>query len=127
MLWSWLHQWFSVSLWIAVIEFGGGLIIAGYCVAAVIQLLLGRDLRAARLLVSEGVLWGLSFKTAGTLLKLTFIHTWQQIFFFAIILSLRTLVKYIFTWERERTLQARRPHPPARFPAQLERGRTIGY
>ncbi|HEY4036334.1 MAG TPA: DUF1622 domain-containing protein [Ktedonobacteraceae bacterium] len=49
-----------------------------------------------------GVVTGLSFKLAGTLLKTIQLHTWQQILMFVAIFTLRTVLKRVFTWERER-------------------------
>jgi len=92
---------------IAIIEFLGALLIVGYALAALVALVTRRALVQARLLVAEGVLWGLNFKLAGSLLKTIAIHTWQQIVFFAIIFALRTLVKRVFTWEQTRLLAER--------------------
>lgn len=92
----------DINLWILVIESIGSVIIIGYVIAALITLLRTRDIVHVRLLVASGALWGLSFKVAATLLKTIIIHTWEQIAFFAIILALRTLIKWVFTWEQAR-------------------------
>lgn len=90
------------STWIALIEFGGALLIVGYTIAACWVLLRNHSIMAARLLVADGALWGLNFKVAGSLLKTITLHTWEQLAFFAIIFALRTLLKWVFTWERAR-------------------------
>ena len=84
---------------IALIEFAGALLIVGYCIAGLVELARSRDPAAARLLVIEGSLWGLSLKTAASLLKTIEIHSWEQIAAFTAILALRTLVKRVMTWE----------------------------
>lgn len=106
-----ISAWLAFATWIPMIEFGGALLIVGYCAAALLTLARSRSLesvRRARLLVAEGAIWGLSFKLAGTLLKTILLHTWQQIALFAVILALRTLLKRIFLWETrklDRTLR----------------------
>jgi uncharacterized membrane protein len=95
----------SIPTWAALIEFGGALIIVGYVAAALLALLRRRGIEYARLLVSDGVLWGLSFKVAASLLKTIELHSWQQIATFAVIFALRTVVKRAFTWERSRLVR----------------------
>ncbi len=84
---------------IAPIEFAGALLIVGHCIAGLVELARSRDLAAARLLVIQGSLWGLSLKTAASLLKTIEIHGWEQIAAFAAIFALRTLVKRVMVWE----------------------------
>ena len=91
---------FDFVLLAAVIEFVGALLISGYLLAALMALLRRRDVRQARLLVTDGVIYGLSFKVAGSLLKTIELHTWQQILMFAALLVLRTGLKQVFVWER---------------------------
>ena len=91
---------FDFALWAAIIEFIGGLFIIGYLLAALILLLQRRDIRRARLLITDGIIYALSFKVAGTLLKAIELRTWQQIWMFVAILALRTVLKQVFTWER---------------------------
>jgi uncharacterized membrane protein len=91
---------FDFVLWAAIIEFIGALFIIGYLLAALILLLQRRDIRRARLLVADGIIYALSFKVAGSLLKTISLHTWQQIWMFAAILALRTVLKQVFMWER---------------------------
>ncbi len=85
-----------------MIEFVGALLIVGHCAVALAGLARSRDPAKARLLVIEGSLWGLSLKTAASLLKTLELHNWTQIGAFAAILALRTLVKRTMTWERAR-------------------------
>ena len=102
---------------IALIEFAGALLIVGYCIAGLVELARSRDPAAARLLVIEGSLWGLSLKTAASLLKTIEIHSWEQIAAFTAILALRTLVKRVMTWEaahlRDLTETRGRPRVPS--------------
>lgn len=94
------------TLWAESIEFIGALLIVGYIVAAIISLLRNGSIVQARLIVADGVITGLSFKLAGTLLKTIELHTWQQILMFVAIFVLRTVLKRLFTWERARLQRA---------------------
>lgn len=87
------------AVWIAPIEFAGALLIAGYCIAGLVELARSRNLVAVRLLVIQGSLWGLSLKTAASLLKTIEIRSWEQIAAFTAVLALRTLIKRVMTWE----------------------------
>jgi uncharacterized membrane protein len=93
---------FDVTLWAALIEFVGALVIIGYLLAALLTLLYSSDIQLARLQAATGVVTGLSFKLAGTLLKTIQLHTWQQISMFIAIFTLRAVLKRVFTWEQER-------------------------
>ncbi len=108
------------AAWIAAIEFVGALLIVGYCVGGVIELVRTRDPATVRLLVIQGSLWGLSLKTAAALLKTIELRNWQQIAAFAAILALRTLLKRVMTWE-QRHLRAP-PRTPAPHPRRSGRG-----
>src|SRR3982751_671185 len=97
-----------LDLWAALIELAGSIIITGYAVAAVAALRHWKQrdcLHRARLLLSDGVLLGLSLKVAATLLKTLMLRSWSQIGLFATILALRTILKWLFTWERLRASQ----------------------
>ena len=87
------------------IEAVGSLVIVGYLVAAICVLVRTRDKTRTRLLVADGALWGLNFKVAASLLKTISLHTWQQIGLLAAILALRTMLKWIFSWEAGRLRQ----------------------
>jgi uncharacterized membrane protein len=87
---------------VVLIDLIGGLFVVGYVVAAVVRLLRTGAIAPARLLVAEGAVLGLSFKTAGTLLKTLEIHTWEQIGMFGAVLALRVVLKQLFVWERTR-------------------------
>jgi uncharacterized membrane protein len=100
-------DFFNFTIWATIIEFIGALLIVAYLLVALFVLLRTRDILSARLIVADGVITGLSFKLAGTLLKTIELRTWQQILMFVAIFALRTLLKRLFTWERAR-LQARR-------------------
>lgn len=87
---------------VILIDLIGGLLVFGYVFAALMALLRSGTAVEVRLLVAEGALLGLSFKTAGTLLKTLELHTWQQIGTFAAILALRVILKQLFVWEKGR-------------------------
>jgi uncharacterized membrane protein len=95
----------DANLWATLIEFLGALLIVFYLLRACLALLLSRNVLQARLLVADGVLSGLSFKLAGTLLRTLVLQTWQQILMFVAIFALRTILKLVFTWERKRLQQ----------------------
>ncbi len=90
------------NLLVALIELAGALLIVGYCIAALIAVIRTRNPVRVRLLVIEGALWGLSLKTAASLLKTIEIHTWAQIGAFVAILALRTVLRRVMTWEEYR-------------------------
>jgi uncharacterized membrane protein len=54
----------------------------------------------ARLVIAEGVLSALGFMAAGTLLTTLALQTWVQIRTFAVILTMRTLLKKVFSSEK---------------------------
>lgn len=93
---------FDFTLWANIIEFVGALLIVIYIIVAIFVLFRSKDIVRARLIVADGVITGLSFKLAGTLLKTIELHTWQQILMFVAIFALRTILKMLFTWERGR-------------------------
>ena len=62
----------------------------------------------ARLTAADGVITGLGLITASTLLRTIELRTWSQIVLFTVVLTLRTLLKRLFSWERNRIL-ARQP------------------
>lgn len=95
----------NFTLWATIIEFIGALLIILYLLAAILALLSGKSVTEARLIVADGIITGLSFKLAGTLLKTIELHTWQQILMFAAIFALRTVLKRAFVWERTRLQQ----------------------
>ncbi|HEY0526213.1 MAG TPA: DUF1622 domain-containing protein [Stellaceae bacterium] len=95
---------------ILLIEFGGAVAIVGACLTAVVRLFRDcGDIDAARRIVAGGVVWGLDFKLAATLLKTTELRSWEQILVFAAVLTLRTVVKRVLAWEQGRL---RRGGPP---------------
>src|SRR5689334_13095479 len=54
---------------VLLIDLIGGLMIVGYVIAALLALMRSESVGHARILFAEGAVLGLSFKTAGTLLK----------------------------------------------------------
>jgi uncharacterized membrane protein len=89
----------DLGFWAAAIELVGGLIITGYVVAALWVVARRRGPVRARLLVAEGVIAGLSFKLAGTLLKTILIQSWEQLALFVAIFVLRFVLKRFFMWD----------------------------
>ena len=69
----------------------------------------------ARLIAADGVIAGLGLITAASLLRTIELHTWNQIALFTVILTLRTLLKRLFAWERDRII-ARQPDLGLRGP-----------
>jgi uncharacterized membrane protein len=97
---------------VVLIDLIGGLLVVAYALAAVVALLRTRSVAHARLLVAEGAVLGLSFKTAATLLKTVELHTWDQIGMFGAVLALRVVLKQLFVWEKGRVQGRRAPTPP---------------
>ena len=97
---------------VVLIDLVGGLFVAGYVLAAVVTLVRTGAVSQARLLVAEGAVLGLSFKTAGTLLKTLEIHTWEQIGTFEAVLALRVVLKQLFVWEKGRVERRTVSAPP---------------
>lgn len=87
---------------IALIEFGGALIVAVYCALAAIRLLRERQPAGARHLVAMGAIMGLNFKLAATLLKTLVVTSGNQVAMLAFVLALRTVLKRTFARERGR-------------------------
>ncbi len=89
-----------------LIEFGGSVIIAVACLRGLAAMAIGRGTPSAivggRLLVADGVIAALGYKTAATLLKTIELQSWSAIGMFAAILTLRTLVKRVLVWEEAR-------------------------
>jgi uncharacterized membrane protein len=99
------------------IDLIGGLLVVVYVLAAVVALVRTRAVTHARLLVAEGAVLGLSFKTAAALLKTLELHTWEQIVMFGAILALRIVLKQLFVWEKgrvERTQEMATPESAVR-------------
>ena len=92
-----------------VIEFGGGLLVIHGCLRGLVRLVVGRGRRdaivEARLVVADGIVAALGFKTAATLLKTIELRSWDAILMFCVVLALRTLIKQALQRE-ERQLRA---------------------
>lgn len=83
-----------------LIEAAGSLLLVGFVLTACGVLARGGGPERARLLVAEGAILALSFKTGATLLKTLDLPNWERIAAFAAILALRTALKRAFTAER---------------------------
>lgn len=99
---------------VVVIDLIGGLFVVGYALAAVAAVVRTGAVSQARMLVAEGAVLGLSFKTAGTLLKTLEVHTWGQIGMFGAVLALRVVLKHLFVWEKGRVERGTPAAPPPR-------------
>lgn len=80
-----------------------------YATRALIAIVLRKGSDRARLLIAEGVLAALGFMAAGTLLKMLVLQTWPQIRAFAVIVTLRTLLKVVFATEKKGLENRARP------------------
>lgn len=86
----------------ALIEFGGALIVTVYCGLAGIRVLRERQPEGARAMVAMGAIMGLNFKLAATLLKTLIVLSGSQVAMLALVLALRTVLKWTFARERGR-------------------------
>ena len=83
-----------------LIEAADSALLVGVVLGAGAALLRGEGPERARLLVAEGAVLALSFKTGATLLKTLDLTTWDRITAFAAILALRTALKRAFAAEQ---------------------------
>ncbi len=102
----------------ALIELLAAIVIAYHVALAVVLIAKGKGVDAARMAMAEGVLAGLSFSVAATLLKTIALEDWAAIRMFAFVLALRTLLKMVF--ERERNSASSRVQRRLAF-AQTQR------
>lgn len=97
-----------------LIEFGGGLLVVAGCTRGLWRLAIGlgsrHSIAEARLLVADGIVAGLGFKTAATLLKTIELRSWDAILMFLAVFTLRSVIKQALVWEE----------------AQLRRSELIG-
>jgi hypothetical protein len=85
-----------------LLQLGASIVIAAFVATSLVALTFGRGVLRARFLVAEGVIGGLGVMTAATLLRTIGLHTWREIITFALILSLRIVLKKLFVWEKQR-------------------------
>ncbi len=91
-----------------LIQLLAAMVIAAHLAMALVAVIRTGSVPLGRLRAADGVIAGLGLLTAGTLLKTIELRTWSQIALFAVVLSLRTILKQLFVWERGRIL-AREP------------------
>lgn len=95
-----------ISAAATLIEFGGSIIVVSGCLRGLYAMVADRGTHAgidrARLLVAEGVVAALGYKTAATLLKTIELRTWRAILMFTAILVLRTVIKRVLVSEEDR-------------------------
>jgi cell division protein FtsW (lipid II flippase) len=86
------------------IQLLAGGVIAIYLAAALVAVARTGSLARARLTAADGVIAGLGLLAAATLVRMIELHTWDQIALLTVVLTLRTLVKWLFAWERRRII-----------------------
>lgn len=87
------------------IEAAGSLLLLGYVLAALLALPRRHGLERSRLLLADGAVSALGFKTGASLLKMLELGTWRQIGAFVAILALRTVLKHAFAADRAAVLR----------------------
>jgi len=92
-----------------LIELVSAVVIAYHSCWALIVLIRGEGTDRARLIIADGVLAGLGFSVAGTLLKTIALQSWPQMGIFALVFSFRTILKQVFSRERN-LIQSRHYH-----------------
>ncbi|GJE51437.1 hypothetical protein GOFOIKOB_4496 [Methylobacterium tardum] len=106
---SLLDHWINILA--TLIEFGGALLVVFGCTRGLLHLAVGfgsrESIDAARLIVADGIVAALGFKTAATLLKTIELRSWQAILMFVAVFALRTFVKQALMRE-EAGLRAKR-------------------
>lgn len=90
-----------ISLGGTLIELAAALVIAFHVAWALWAIMRHQGADRVRLVIAEGVLAGLSFSVAGTLLKAIALQTWSQIGMFAFVFALRAMLKRVFAAERQ--------------------------
>lgn len=88
-----------------LIEAAGSALLLAYVLAALARLLGRNGVVRAQLLLAEGAVLSLGFKTGATLLRTIDLGTWHQIGLFLATLALRTLLKRAFAAERKAILR----------------------
>lgn len=83
------------------IEMLGSLVIINATMRAWL-VLMKKQRETARLIIAEGAVNGLSFKLGAALLKTLYLHSWSQIGMLVVIVSLRMVLKQLFTWEQRK-------------------------
>lgn len=92
-----------------LIEVVSAVVIAWHILLTLRSILLRQGSDHARAIIADGVLAGLGFALAGTLLKMLALENASQIRAFAVILTMRTVLKRVFQAERAHALH--RPPP----------------
>src|SRR5690349_8160546 len=84
-----------------IIDFTGSLVVVLFCIHALSKLILSKfELdKTMRQILARGATFGLTFKSAAALLNVIELRSWNEIFVFAAIVSLRTLLKLEFQWQ----------------------------
>ncbi|HET9086549.1 MAG TPA: DUF1622 domain-containing protein [Acidobacteriaceae bacterium] len=86
------------GVWIELIA---AVVISYHALWGLLCIIRRRGSDQARLILAKGVLDGLGFMAAGTLLMTLALQNWTEIRTFAVVLSLRTLLKRVFQFESQ--------------------------
>ena len=95
----------AVHLIALVIEAAGSLLLLIYVLVALTALLRQHGLDRSRILLADGAVLALGFKTSASLLKTIELGTWRQIGAFAAIFALRTVLKHAFAADKAALLR----------------------
>ena len=90
----------AIHLAALAIEAAGSLLLLSYVMLALTALFRRHGLERSRLLLADGAILALGFKTGASLLKTLELGTWRQIGAFAAILALRTILKRAFAADK---------------------------
>ena len=101
----------AIHLIALAIEAAGSLLLLGYVVVALTALLRQHGLERSRILLADGAVLALGFKTSASLLKTMELGTWRQIGAFAAILALRTVLKRAFAADKATLLRGSSNNP----------------
>lgn len=83
------------------IELAAAVVVAFHATLAVTCIVRRRGSDQARLVLAKGVLDALGLMVAGTLLMTLALQNWAEIRTFAVVLTLRTLLKRVFQMEAD--------------------------
>ncbi len=89
-----------VGYTVLILEMVSAIVIFGYCLLGVVQIGLFRNPVPVQYTVAKGALTGLTIKTVATFLKFIQLMTWNQIFIFVAVFTLRTILKKVFLTEQ---------------------------
>jgi hypothetical protein len=89
-----------LNIFVAMIDLASAAVIVGYCAVGLVTAIRSGRPAAAHVLVARGAILGLSMKTVVSLLKAMELQTWDQILMFALVFTLRMVLKRVFEFEK---------------------------